>query len=104
MQLGAQIKKSRDLGKDTRDRGRDAQLIACDKGKGPIVPDNVDTPANDELFSGSSLSLNLLPVKNTQESIRTRLRKRPSPHPALNDIISRASHMEKREACRRQYW
>ena len=36
-QLWAQIKKCHDLGKDTRESGRDAQPIARDKEKGPFL-------------------------------------------------------------------
>ena len=87
-----------------RDSGSDAQPITRDKGKGPIVPDNVDTPMDDELSSGNSLSLNLSLTKNTRESIRTRFRKRPSSHLAFSDAISGASGKARREAGRRQYW
>ena len=77
-----------------RDRGCDAQLIARDKGKGPITPDNVDTPTDDELSSGSSLSLNL-------SWQRTKSRKRPSPYPTFKDAVSGASRRARREAGRR---
>ena len=65
-QLRAKIEKSHDLGKDVRDSGHDAQSIALDKGKGPIPPDDIDTPTDDELSSSSSPSLNLSPTKNTR--------------------------------------
>ena len=90
-QLQAQIEKSRDLGKDVRDSGRDTQLITRNKGKGPVVPGDIDTLVDDELSSGSSPSLNLSLAKNTQESTRTRSRNRLSPHPAFSDAISGAS-------------
>ena len=86
-----------------RDSGRDAQPIAHCEGKGPIPPDNVDTPVDNELSSGSSLSLNPSPTKNTRESTRTRSRKRPSPHPAFSDAISNASYRVRRETSHRQY-
>ena len=38
------------------------------KESGSLFHDNVDNPADDELSSGSSPSLNLLSVKNTRES------------------------------------
>ena len=63
-QLQAHIEKSRDFGKDVRDSGRAALSIALDKGKKPITPDDVDTPTNNELSSGSSPSLSLFPAKN----------------------------------------
>ena len=71
-QLRAQIEKNRDLGKDARDRGHDAQLIARDKGKGLVALDNVETPVDDELSLGNFPSLNLSLAKNTRESTRTR--------------------------------
>ena len=79
------------------------QPIARDKGKGPIVPDDVDTPEDDELSSSSSPSLNLSPVRNTRESIRTKSHKRPSPHLAFSNTVSGTSYKTKREASRRQY-
>ena len=99
-QLRAQIEKSR---KDTQDNCRDMQLIASNKGKGPVVLDDFDTPTNDELSSGSPPSLNLLSIKNTWESTRTRSCKRPSPHLAFSDAVNGASRMARREAGRRQY-
>ena len=99
-QLRAQIEKS---SKDTENNGRNVQPITRDKEKGPIVPDDVDTPMGDELSSGSYPSLNLSPVRNTQKSIRTKSRKRHSPHPAFSDIFSGASRRAMREAGRRQY-
>ena len=80
-----------------------SKIAATIKGKGPVVPDDIDTPTDDELSSGSSPSLNLSLAKNTRESTRTRLRKRPSPHPAFSDAISGASRRARREAGRRQY-
>ena len=96
---GPKLKKIRDLGKDTLERGHDEQTIFCDKGKGPIPPDT-----DNELSSGSSPSLSLLLTKNAWESTMTRSRKRPSPHPAFSDTISGASCKARREAGRRQYW
>ena len=77
--------------------------IARNKGKGPVVPDDVDTPADDKLSPRSSPSLNLPPTKNTRESIRTRLCKRPSPHHAFSDAVSGASCKVRRKADKRQY-
>ena len=87
-QLQAQIEKSRDLGKDVRDSGRDAQLITRNKGTGPVVPGDIDTLVDDELSSGSSPSLNLSLAKNTQESTRTRSRNRLSSHPASVTLLA----------------
>ena len=94
--LWAQIKKSHDLGKDVRDSGCAAQLIALDKGKETIAPDNIDTPADNELSSSSSLSLSLSLEKNARESTKTRSGKRCSPHPAFSDAISSTSHRARR--------
>ena len=99
-QLRAYIEKSRDLGKDVLESVHDAQPIARDKGKGPVAPDDVDTPADDELSSSSSPSLNLSPKKNTRESIRTISHKRTSPHPTFSDVVSGASRRARREAGR----
>ena len=96
----AQIEKSR---KDAQAYNRDVKSIACDKGKGPVVPDDVDTPTGDKLSSGRSPSLNLSPIKNTRESTRTRSCKRPSPHLAFSDVVSGASRRARREVGRRQY-
>ena len=101
---GPRLKKNRNLGKDVRNNIRDVQPITHDKGKGLVAPDNVDTLMDDELSLGSSPSLNLSPAKNTWESVRTRSRKRPSPHLAFNDSVSGASHRARREVGRKQYW
>ena len=58
---------------------------------------------DDELSSGSFPSLNLSSTKNTRESTRTISCKRPSPHPAFNDVVSGASRRARREAGRRPY-
>ena len=98
----AQMEKSRNLGKDVRDSSRVMQSIARNKGKDPVVLDDVDTPVDDELSSGSSPSLSLLLIKNARESTNAKSRKRPSPRPTFNDAISGASHRARREADRRQ--
>ena len=97
-QLGAHIEKSL---KDAQDNGYDVEPIARDKGKGPVVPNDVDTLANDELYSCSSPSLNLLLAKNTWERTKTRSRKMHFPHPAFSDVASGASCKARREASRR---
>ena len=71
------------------------------KGKEPIGPADVDTFLDDELSSGSSPSLSLLLTKNARESTKTRLRKRPSPHPTFSDAVSGASRRARKEAGRR---
>ena len=92
-----------DLGKDGRDSGRGAPPITRDKGKGPILPDDVDTLVDDELSLSSSPSLNLPPLMNTRESKKTRSPKMPSPYPAFSDVVSGASSKARRKAGRRQY-
>ena len=68
--------------------------IARSKGKELIVPDDVDTLVDDELSSGSSLSLSLSLTKIT----RAKSHKRPLLHPVFNDTISCASHRARRKA------
>ena len=49
-----------DLGeRDVPDSGQARHPTTHYKGKEPIVPDDVDTPADDELFSGNSPNLPL---------------------------------------------
>ena len=101
-QLWAQIEKSCDLGKEVRDSGRAAHPITRNKGKEPIILDDVDTSADNELSSGNSPSLSLSSTKNVRESAKTKSRKRPSHHPAFSDAVSGASRRERRETSRRQ--
>ena len=75
--------------------------ITRNRGKEPIIPDDVDTPEDDELSSGSSPSLSLSPTKNARESIKARSHKRPSHHPAFSDVVSGASRRARREAGKR---
>ena len=63
-QLQPQIEKSRDLGKDVRDNDQAVHPITHNRRKEPIIPDDVDTLADDELSSGSSPSLSLSQAKN----------------------------------------
>ena len=100
--MQAQIEKICDLGKDVRDNGRVVHPIARNRGKESIIPDDVDTPANDELSSGSSSSLSLLPAKNAWESTKARSRKRPSHHPTFSDAVNGASRKAMREAGKRR--
>ena len=52
--LRAQVEKRHDLGKRDAQHSSEARYsTTCNKGKEPIVPNNVDTPADDELSSGS---------------------------------------------------
>ena len=60
----------------------------------PIIKgrtDDVNTLVDDELSLGSSPSLSLSPAKDARGRIKTKLRKRPSHHPAFNDVVSGAS-------------
>ena len=76
--------------------------ITRNRGKGNIIPDNVDTSADDELSSCSSLSLSLSSKKNARENTKANSCKKPSHHPAFSDAISGASRRARREASRRQ--
>ena len=51
-QLWAQIEKNHNLGKDVRDIGQAGHPITCNRGKEPIILDDVNTSADDELSSG----------------------------------------------------
>ena len=75
--------------------------IARNRGKKPIIPDDVDTPADDELSLSNSPSLSVSLEKNAQESAKAKLRKRPLYHPAFSDAVSSASHRARREADKR---
>ena len=77
-------------------------MVALNKGKEPIILDDIDTPTDDELSLGSSPSPNLSLAKNAWVSTKTRSRKRPSPHPTFSDAVSGASCKARREAGRRQ--
>ena len=100
-QLQAQIEKSRDLGKDVGDGGRAAHLLTHNKGKEPIIPNDVDTPADDELSSSGSPSLSLSQTKNVRERAKAKLSKRPSHHPAFSNVVSGTSRRARREISRR---
>ena len=81
--LRAQVKKRRDLGeKDTQDSSQAKHPTARNKGKESIVPDNIDTSADDKLSLGSSPDLS--PTKNS----RARLHQRRLHHPAFNNVNS----------------
>ena len=64
-QLRAQIEKSRDLRKDVPDNDRVVHMISRNRGKEPIVPNDVDTSVDDELSSGNSSPLSLSPAKDS---------------------------------------
>ena len=71
-QLQDKTEKNHDLGKDARDSGRAVHLIARNRGKEPIIPNDVDTLANDELSSGNSPTLSLSLAKKARESIKAK--------------------------------
>ena len=64
--MGAQIEKICDLGKNVRDSSRATFPTSCNKGKEPVVPNDVDTLTDDELSLGSSPSLTLSLTKNAR--------------------------------------
>ena len=93
--LRSRVEKIRDLGgKYLQDSGRALHPVPRNRGKEPIIPDEVDAPTDDELSSGSFPPLGLSPTKNT----RAKSRKRTSHLPAFNNTVSGASHWARREA------
>ena len=98
-QLRAQMKKSRDLGDEELDRGQAAYPITQNKGKGPVIPTDVDTLTDDELSLGSFPPMGLSPAKNT----RAKSRKRTSHRLAFSNAFSDMSRWARREASRGQY-
>ena len=78
--------------------------MARNRGKEPIIPNDIDTLADDELSLGSSPSLSPSPTKNARASIKAKSRKKPSHHPAFSDAISGISHRVRRKAGKRQNW
>ena len=79
-----------------QDSGQARHPSACDKGKKFIVPDGVDTPANDKLSSGSSPNLSLA------KSSRVRSRQRHSHRPAFSNSDNGMFRRARRETCREQ--
>ena len=77
-----------------QDSGRVLHPVPHNRGKEPIILDEADAPADDELSSGSSLPLGLSPPKNTREKSR----KRTSHCPAFNNVVNGASRRARREA------
>ena len=76
-------------------------LIACNRGKELIIPDDVDTPTDDELSSSSSPYLSLSLAKNARESTKAKSRKRDSHLLAFSNAVSGASSRARREGGRR---
>ena len=75
--------------------------IACNRRKVLIIPDDVDTLADDELSLSNSPSLSLSLAKNARETTKAKSRKKPLHHLAFNDAISGTSRRARREAGRR---
>ena len=71
--------------------------ITSNRGKEPIILDDVDTQADDVLSSSSSLSLSLSLAKNAQESTKARSCKSTTHLLALSDVVSGASRKVRRE-------
>ena len=90
-QLRAQVEKSRELGRDVQDGDRAKHPIARNKGKEPIIPDDVDAPIDDELSSGRSPSMSSPSGRNAQGS--TRAKSRRSTRTALPSVMSLATHL-----------
>ena len=81
--LRAQVEKRHDLSEsDVQDSSQARNTTARNKGKEPIVPDNVDTPKDDELSSSSSPDLSLV------KSSRAMSLQRFSHRPAFNNVDS----------------
>ena len=100
--MQAQIEKNLDLRKDVLDNCRVVCLIARNRRKEPIVPNDVNTPIDDELSSGSSSPSSLSPTKDARGSTKAKSHKRSSQHPVFNDTVSRTSRRARREAGMRQ--
>ena len=96
------MEKSHDLGKDVRDGGQAAYPITHNKGKEPVIHDDVDSPTDNELSSGSSPSLSLSSTKNAWKSAKAKSHKRSSHHPAFRDAVSGASRRARRKTGKRQ--
>ena len=101
-QKRAQIEKSRELGRDVQDGNRSKYPIAHNKGKEPIIPDNVDAPADDELSLGISLSMSPPLGRNTRGNTSAKSRWKHSHRPAFSDVVNGASSRARRETNRKQ--
>ena len=75
--------------------------ITCNKGKEPVIPDDVNTPIDDEMSLGSSPSLSLSLTKNARDSAKAKSCNRPSDHPAFRDVVSDASRKARRKTSKR---
>ena len=69
--LRSQVEKRHDLDEiDAQDSGQTKHPVVHDKGKKPIALNDVDTPADDELFSGSSPNPSLEKFKRNKDRSR----------------------------------
>ena len=68
--LRSQVEKSLKLRKDVREGDLVEPPIVHNKGKEPVISDNGDAPATDELSFGSSSSTSPPPGKNARGSTR----------------------------------
>ena len=82
--LYALVEKRHNLGgRDVQDSDQALHPIPRNRGKEPIILNEVDTPADDELSSGSSPPLGLSPAKN----IRAKLHKKTTHRPAFSNGV-----------------
>ena len=90
--LWAQVEKRHNLGKgDMQDSGQAKHPTVRDKGKKSIIPNDVDIPTNDELFSSN------LPNPSSEKSNRARLRQGHSYRPAFSNTDNGILRHERRE-------
>ena len=97
-QLRSHVEKNLELGKDVRD----GDCVVRNKGKEPIISDDDDAPADDELSSRRSPSTNPPLGRNAQGSTRVKSRRKHSHRPTLSDAISGASNRAREKANKRQ--
>ena len=100
--MRAQVEKSYELGRDVQDGDHAEQPIALNKGKEPIIPDDVGAPTDDEFSSDRSPSMSPLPGRNSQGNTRAKSRRKHSHRPAFSDAVSGASGRPRREANKKQ--
>ena len=100
--LPALVEKSRELGRDVQDGDRAEHIIAHNKEKEPIIPDDVDALTDDELSSRRSPSMSPPPRRDARGSTRAKSRRKHSHHPTFNDAVSSASSRARREANKKQ--
>ena len=79
-----------------QDSSQARHSIARDKGKEPIVPNNVDTPTDNELSSSN------LPDLSLAKSSRARLRQRCSHRPAFSNAVSGTLRRARKKVSRGQ--